>query len=173
MELEEINRDVDSVLKSLRRIQNTLKKECVFISLDREKFKDKSEYMMNVFKESIRNNSKTVRIFFGSDEFKIKGKYFKTNDKVISYYQKNFYYSMDVPITEESEQFFRSFDSSFVNNLPNDTKVRLYTTPEMNYLTFTKGDLIDYKGMNWELMNRLNIIQPYFKCKETIKNYEN
>ena len=176
MDLQEINKNIDTVLEALGKIKDSLDHEYVLVSLDRKTFStkiEKNDYMLNVFKEARKNNNTTVRLFIGTDDpLNIKGYKFETNDKYNTSDFYKFYFSIDVPITEESIKFFLDFDSSFVNNLPDDTLVKVYTTTEMNYLTLTKGDFEDYKNLNWNTRNHTGIIKPYFECKDILKKYE-
>ena len=176
MNSKELNKNIDTVLEALGKIKDFLDSEYVLVSLDRKKFSskiDENDYMLNVFKEARKNNNTTVRLFIGTDDpLNIKGYKFETNDKYNTSDFYKFYFSIDVPITEESIKFFLDFDSSFVNNLPDDTLVKVYTTTEMNYLTFTKSDFKDYKKLKWDLVNYTGIVKPYFECKDILKKYE-
>ena len=144
MDSEHINK-IKYITSFLKDFRDEISKKRIKVSLDRDE----------IIKRYINNNISIVRgnkfidtitVLFGANkEFEIGNCTFYTDDKYNTGHK--FLFSLVLPNTKESWEIISG--TGHFSDLPDDTELRVYTTPKNDYLTFKKKDFNNFRNFRW------------------------
>ena len=162
---EDIKKKIDQSIDNLKFIKDEIYLEKYEISLNRIKILNQ---IKKDFAKALLNKLPTIPIFFTTNKpFRVGNYKIITND--MRYSLDNFFFSFDIPNKEEYWDLLANFEPEKWYELPDDTLGKVYTTPEMEYLIFTKGDFPEFKNGDWVVQN--SHFQPYFQELCNLKKY--